>query len=522
MRPIAAETNLDSLKQYALLLEKRALELAAEVARLKNESPENAQNYLSDEMRDQYLRLQKKFFGSGRESIREDRPIGHAQEKLKLHGEYPAEELEAAKEKSFLASIDAIYRAGDDVLERESTSRGIRAGAEAWEEIPGFYQESKEITVIERIYQEVTNRQVKYRLKRGFNRTGKEVIITAPGPVKIRPGSKYSLDFALEVALDKYGFHLPLERQRRKMEGAGLNVEVKTLYGLCEGVAEHCWAMMKKILADVHEEFSAAHVDESPWPIQGQDSNGYMWAVGNRRGAVYRFEPTRSGKVAEELLKNRDGSVVTDGFAGYNRLKKMPSLRVGACWSHARREFFERLQDYPTEAKEAVIMIDELFAIEAKAKTFDELRELRSKESRAVLGRYRVWLIETAEKNLKQSGLRKAIEYSLKFWPELTRFAEDLSIPLSNNDAERALRHVVMGRKNFNGSKTINGADTAAAIYTVIESAKRNGLQPKAYLKYLIETRWLGGEPLTPYAYAVDQFGKNSRVIFPEKANWKI
>lgn len=522
MRPVAVETNLDSLKQYTLLVEKRALELAAEVARLKNLSPENAQSYLSDEMRDQYLRLQKKFFSSGKESLRVDRPVGHEQENLKIHGEYPAEELEAAKEKSFLASIDATYRAGDDLLERESLSRGIRLGAEAWEEIPGFYQESTEITVIERIYQEVINRQVKYRLRRELNRTGKDVIITAPGPVKIKPGTKYSLDFALEVALDKYGFHIPLERQRRKMEGAGLNVEVKTLYGLCEGVADHCWAMHKRILKDVNEEFSAVHVDESPWPIQGQDSNGYMWAAGNRRGAVYRFEPTRSGKVAEELLKNRNGSVVTDGFAGYNRLKKMPSLRMGACWSHARREFFERIGDYPIEAKEAVAMIDELFAIDAKAKSFDDLREFRKTESRAVLDRYRRWLIETAEKNLKQSGLRKAIDYSLKFWPELTRFAGDLSIPLSNNDAERALRHVVMGRKNFNGSKTINGADTAAAIYTVIESAKRCGLQPKVYLKYLIETRWLGGDPLTPYEYAIDRFGKSRRVIFPEKDDWKI
>jgi len=522
MRPALAETNIESLRQYTILLEKRAMELAAENAALKNQSAQAAQDWLSDSLRDQYTRLQKKFFGSGRESVREDRPVGHAQEKLKLHGEYSSEELQQAAEKSFLGSCEAVYRSGDDVLTNESRARGIKLGAEAWEEIPGFYQESKEITVIERIYQEVINRQVKYRLRRELNRTGKDVIITAPGPVKIRPGSKYSLDFALEVALDKYGFHIPLERQRRKMEGAGLNVDVKTLYGLCEGVAEHCWAMNKKILSDVNEEFAAVHVDESPWPIQGQDSNGYMWAAGNRRGAVYRFEPSRSGKVAEELLKGREGSAVTDGFAGYNRLKKISTLRMGACWSHARREFFDRLEDYPVEAREAVSIIDELFAIEAKSKTFEELREFRKIESRAVLDRYRVWLLETAEKNLKQSGLRKAIDYSLKFWTELTRFAEDLSIPLSNNDAERALRHVVMGRKNFNGSKTINGADTAAAIYTVIESAKRNGIQPKVYLKYLIETRWLGGDPLTPYEYAVDRFGKNSRVIFPEKDDWKI
>ncbi len=522
MRPVAAETNLDSLKQYTLLLEKRALELTAEVARLKNQSSEDAQKYLSDEMRDQYLKLQKKFFGSGRESVRADRPIGHEGEELKPHGEYSTEELKEAKENSFLGKVKATYRAGDDILAAESLKRGITVGAEAWEEIPNFFEKSTEITVIERVYQEVINRRVKYRLRREFNRLGKDVIITAPGPVKIRPASKYSLDFALEVVNDKYGFHIPLERQRRKMEGAGLNIEVKTLYGLCEGVAEHCLSISDKILSDVNEEFAAVHVDESPWPIQGEDSNGYMWTAANRRGAVYRFEPTRSGKVAEELLTAREGSVLTDGFAGYNRLKKIPTLRMGACWSHARREFFERLEDYPREAKEAIEIIDELFAIEGKIKTFEELRECRRTESRAVLDRYRKWLLETAANNLKQTGLRKAIDYSLKFWAELSRFADDLSLPLTNNDAERALRHAVMGRKNFNGSKTINGADTAAAIYTVIESAKRNRLQPKVYLKYLIETRWLGGEPLTPYAYAIGKFGKNKRMIFPEKDNWKI
>jgi transposase len=522
MRPVAAEMNIESLRQYTLLVEKRALELAAENARLKKLSAEAAQDSLSEEMRDQYSRLKTKFFSAGRESTREDRPPGHVDEKLKLHGEYAPEELKAAKEKSFLRSLDETYRLGDDMLAAESKRLGINLGAEAWEEIPGWAQESKEITVLERIYQQVIIKQVKYRLRRDLNRTGKDIIITATGPVKVKPGSKYSLDFALEVVADKYGFHIPLERQRRKMEGAGLDVDVKTLYGLCEGVAEHCWGMHKKILADVNEEFAAVHVDESPWPIQGKDSNGYMWAVSNRRGAVYRFEPTRSGKVAEELLKARDGSVLTDGFSGYNRLKKNPSLRVGACWSHARREFFERLDDYPNEAREALKFIDELFEIEAKPKCFDELREFRRTESRAVLGRYRNWLMETASKNLSQSGLRKAINYSLKFWPELTRFAEDLSLPLSNNDAERALRHVVMGRKNFNGSKTINGADTAAAIYTVIESAKRNRLQPKVYLKYLLEARWFGREPLTPYAYAIEQFGMSKKVIFPEKADWKI
>lgn len=101
-------------------------------------------------------------------------------------------------------------------------------------------------------------------------------------------------------------------------------------------------------------------------------------------------------------------------------------------------------------------------------------------------------------------------------------FLKDLSLPLSNNDAERALRHVVLGRKNFAGSKTINGADVAATLYTVIESAKKSGLQPREYMKYVIEERWHGRDPKSPYEISIEKFGKNDRVRFPAKNEWEV
>lgn len=129
---------------------------------------------------------------------------------------------------------------------------------------------------------------------------------------------------------------------------------------------------------------------------------------------------------------------------------------------------------------------------------------------------------EAEKRHLPQSGIRKAINYTKKLWPELARFAEDMRLPLSNNDAERALRHVVMGRKNFNGSKTINGADTAAAIYTVIESAKKVGVQPRSYLQYLIEARWNREQVKTPHEIAQAQLKPEQMHRMPEKHDWKI
>jgi transposase len=523
MVPVEVEQNIEILRQYTLMLQKELGVVAAENARLKGASEAGRQEWLNEKMRDQLSRLQKKFYGSGQESLkREGRPVGHEAEQLKIHGTRPMSDAEKAAAAGITGPILYSYKMSDRELRRESLIRKINGMEEAWEEVSGLVEESREITVTERIYTQAIHRRLKYRLKREYNQSGKTVIVTAPGPVKIRPGSKYSVEFAVSVALDKYGFHLPLERQRRKMEEAGLDVDVKTLYGLCETVAEHCRSVEDRIRQDVFQDFCALHVDESPWPILGEDTNGYMWAISNRRGAVYRFEPTRSGKVAEEMLSGYEGGVLTDGFAGYNRLKKLPHLRLGACWSHARREFYDRLADYPKEATEAVKIIDRLFAVEAKAKSVEQLRELRRTESRKILAEYRDWLFDTGGKHLASSGIRSAINYSLKFWRELSLFATDLSIPLSNNDAERALRHIVMGRKNFNGSKTINGADTAASIYTVIESCKRVGLQPRVYLQHLIDARWHRETPKTPYELAMEKLGPNTRISFPAKSDWQV
>lgn len=493
------------------------------MAKIRNFSEEERQAWLSDRMRDQLSRLQNRFFSAGQETLpSEGRPVGHEEEQLKLHGTHPIADAEKAAKLGITGPIIYNFKMSERELCFESSLRKISSLADAWEEIPGLTEESREITVYERVYVEAIQRRAKYRLKKEFNRSGKEVIITAPGPVKIRPGSRYSVDFAIAVTLDKYAYHLPLERQRRKMEEAGFQVDVKTLYGLSEAVAEHCRSIEERIRQDIFRDFCAVHVDESPWPILGQDANGYMWSLSNRRGVLFRFEPTRAGKVAEELLKGYKGAVLTDGFPGYNRLKKLPDLRLGACWSHARREFYDRLADYPKEAAEAVRIIDRLFKVEAKATSVEELRELRRTETKAILAEYRNWLFDTGARHLGQSGIRSAIEYSLKFWRELTRFAEDLTLPMSNNDVERALRHVVMGRKNFNGSKTINGADTAASIYTVIESCKRVGLQPATYIKHLIDARWHHEKPMTPYELALEKLGPNTTVAFPEKSAWRV
>jgi transposase len=254
------------------------------------------------------------------------------------------------------------------------------------------------------------------------------------------------------------------------------------------------------------------HVDGTKSPI-------CMMTI-NRIGSYYQFEPTRSGAVAREMLKGYAGGVITDALKAYDALGEMPGIRKGLCWSHVRREFYEIIDDFPA-AEEMVRLIDELFEVEAKAKTFEELRELRRTESKEIIKRMQDWLMKTRQEYLPGDAIIGAVNYCANHWRELKMFLKDISLPLSNNDAERALRHVVMGRKNFNGSKTINGADVAATLYTVIESAKKSGLQPKEYMKYVIEERWHGREPKSPNELSHEKFGK-TKAVFPAKDNWEI
>jgi transposase len=213
---------------------------------------------------------------------------------------------------------------------------------------------------------------------------------------------------------------------------------------------------------------------------------------------------------------------VTDAFGGYNRLSNQPTIRVQHCWAHARREFFERYDDFPAECGRALELIDRLFSIEHEAKSIEDIRELRRTKSRATVDELRTFLYETKPRFLPGEGISKAINYCLNHWKGLTHFLTDSTAPISNNDAERALRHVVVGRKNFLGSQTINGADTASALYTVIETAKKCSTHPAEYLRYLITERWHRREPMTPKQYADKKLGVSTLIKWPDRSNWRI
>jgi len=171
------------------------------------------------------------------------------------------------------------------------------------------------------------------------------------------------------------------------------------------------------------------------------------------------------------------------------------------CHAHARRYFFEIKENYPV-IEEYLILYKELFKIEHQARDFAELKSLRENKSKPIIKQMQKWLMENYPHARAESKFKTAVGYTTKNWKELTLFLEIPEVPLTNNEAERTIRQAVMGRKNFYGSRSIDGADVAAIIYTIIESCKKVEIDPRQYLLQTIRLCAEGKSARTPLEFA--------------------
>jgi transposase len=205
-------------------------------------------------------------------------------------------------------------------------------------------------------------------------------------------------------------------------------------------------------------------------------------------GSYDFFKPTRSAKVITEKLRGYSGPVLTDGLESYDSVLDEAKIPHAYCWAHARREFF-KLESHDPSVTPILNLVDELFKIERRAKTFSELKDLRQNESEKVIENLKNLLLEEYPKSRVGSQKRKAILYLQKRWSGFEMFLTDVRIPLSNNEAERTIRHAVVGRKNYYGSGSHSGAETAATLFTIIESCKKNDIDPRQYIQLAL--RWI-------------------------------
>ncbi len=496
---IQNEQDPEVLKAFFSFIVNQNKDLKNEVEVLRAEKNIKDQQRLN--LDDQLVAMQKRHFAKSSEKRTSSRPKTEGKRQLTLHGESfaPApSEKELGQLKEIKIDIELTPEELSDIAEEYGYARDSE-----WEHLNGFYDESEEVDVVVQSYVRKKNRRHKYRLKASEG-SDREVIVTAPASQKIMPGAKYSIELAVDVVASKYIYHLPLERIRRQMEAASLTVATNTLYSLCFFV--HCYleGLAKKIQQEIIGCGLALHLDETRWPINNKkQSDGYMWVMSNSAGSYYQFEPTRSGKIAKELIGSYQGPIVADGFSGYkSEFKGMKQIILAFCWAHARRKFVDIEKNYPREVNEILDLMEELFHIERMAENFNDLKVKRETQSKIIIDKIKAWALENKLKARGESELLKAINYLMNHWDGLIKFLDDVKIPLTNNEVERTIRHSVMGRKNFYGSRSINGADVTSTLYTVVESCKKVELEPRAYILMAVKKKIAGQEPPTPLEYA--------------------
>lgn len=480
---IDKEKDVELVRQAALLLEsenKRLVEknvsLTRELLQLKGLGGEALQLRLA-QLEEQLAQRNQALFGKSSEK----RPSGSAdpapKEKAPKTGHGPREQKK-------LPMLVVPYEL--DVADKKCPKCG--GELKEWE---GQFEESEEVDIVERRFVVKKHQRKKYRC--GCN----ACIETALGPVKLFPAAHYSIDFAIEVAVQKYADHLPLERQVKIFGREGLEVDSQTLWDYLDALA--------KVLSPLHDKFrlhvlSAGVIgaDETRWELlraakgqaPGEAGRWFDWTVCSLDAVFHQILETRSAEDAEKVLGEYEGIVVADGYGAYRKLrtKRGAKFRLAACWTHVRRGFIEAEPNFPDACGEVIDLIGKLYAVEREAPGNDETAlatrlRLREHRSRPLLAKILAWALRWRRKVLPSSSLGQAIQYMLNLWPALKVFLTDARVPIDNNWAERGLRGVVVGRKNHYGSRSRRGTEVASQFYTLIESCKLVGIEPKAYLR---------------------------------------
>ena len=344
--------DLGLLKQVALLLAKENENLHARISELLRQKAAtqggDAQAELALELAKLQERvnfLQRKVFGTSteqRSSDAQDEPVP-ARGKQRGHGPRQ-QKLPVQAVPHDIPADGRQCPACDGVLDE-------------WKD---QFEESEEISVVQRQFVILKHQRKKYRCKCNG------AVVTAPGPDKLIPGGHYSVEFAVEVASAKYLDHMPLERQVRIMQREGLIVDSHTLWDQTNAVARHLSPTYREIKRSILAS-PFFHADETWWRLmeERRSKRWWSWCLATPEAVYHSIVPSRTAEAARVLFEGYQGTVLTDGYASYQSLARAgPGFTLVHCWAHVRREFFEIEKNYPAEIKIILDLIGELYATE--------------------------------------------------------------------------------------------------------------------------------------------------------------
>ena len=320
--------------------------------------------------------------------------------------------------------------------------------------------------------------------------------------VPVISGSYASAEAIAHIMTQKFVMGSPLYRQEQEWNRQGVKLSRQTMSNWILRAAED-W--LKPVYGELHKRLiqqDVLHADETTMqvlrePGKSAQSKSYMWLYRTGGDAkhpivLYEYSPNRKPKNAEVFLEGFTGWLHADGYTGYHSLPER--IRVVGCWAHARRKFDEAVKSLPRQeqaestALEGQRYCNALFTLEKELAglTAEERYKQRQERARPILDALLAWT-ET-KRAAPKSALGKALHYLREQWPWLTRYLEDGRLEISNNRAERSIKPFVMDRKNFLFANTPNGAHGSAVIFSMIETAKENGLDPYRYLVWVLQS----------------------------------
>ena len=325
-----------------------------------------------------------------------------------------------------------------------------------------------------------------------------ESVQRAPKLADLLPKSRASAELLAHIAIHKYQDGLPLYRQQKMFERLGVTLDRTTMANWMVAVGQKLKPLIDQMRIDALAA-EVLHADETTVqvlkePDRRPDQKSYMWVQSTGTGSpmvIYHYAPGRSGEVVDQLFGDYRGTLVTDGYAAYQRLAHASHA---GCWAHARRKFHDALQvqkgQRTGKAQVGFNFIQRLFVLERQwANLSTEQRlEQRQLTAQPLIDGLAQWFQKSLPLITPKSQLGRAMIYLHKQWGKLTVFLQSGDVPIHNNQAENKIRPFVISRKNWMFNDSVKGAESSAAIYSLIETAKANDLAPDMYLRWLFNT----------------------------------
>lgn len=477
------ETDLEKVRSIAQLALDDNARLVAELVRVKRAlliangaAPEQLQQELA--LLDAKIATDEKRFEENVEKqTNESKTTSSAKTKK------PRDHSGPRAEQKTLRIIEEVH----DVDEADRKCVECGGDMSLWE---GQDDVTEEVDVISREFVIKKRTRRKYRCTCGC-------LESADMPARLVRGGRYSTDFAVEVAAMKYVDQLPLERIVKIVGREGLVIDSQTLWDQVNALAAKL-APAHTRLRETILQAPVIGMDQSPWKVLGHKKTWQMWTLTTTTLAYFDICQTKGAVDGRRVLGDYAGTIIGDAATTHDALASTMSFRLAHCWAHVLRDAEKLAAADPMRAQQVIGFIRKLYDVDRDAgDDVDKRQTLRSERSRPIVKELYEWRL--GQRALPSSPTAKLFGYLDRHRVGLERFLDDARVPLDNNQSERGYCWVAVGRRSFFGSRSKRGTEVAAEFYSLAETARRCGKEPRAYFAAAVAAALAGTTAPLPH-----------------------